>query len=235
MSKPIILTIEGNIGAGKSTILQKLKDKIAEEEHKHIMFLKEPVDEWDKIRDKENTPFLTKFYENTEKYSFAFQIMACTTRIGVIKRAIDENPECKVFICERSIEADSQIFAKMLHNDGLIGELEYQVYELFYNEHKELYKTSGCVYLDTFAEKCHERVKKRSRDGESGISLEYLEKCQKYHNDWLKNDENKLDMPLLVLDTNDDVTFDLKDETDKGQHWVKEIFDFMDVLTTKNE
>ena len=41
------------------------------------MFLKEPVDEWDKIRDKEDIPFLTRFYENTEKYSFAFQIMAC--------------------------------------------------------------------------------------------------------------------------------------------------------------
>ena len=235
MSRPIILTIEGNIGAGKSTILQKLKEKIAEEDHNHIMFLKEPVDEWDKIRDKEDTPFLTKFYENTEKYSFAFQIMACTTRIGVIKRAIEENPDCKVFICERSIEADAQIFAKMLHEDGLIGELEYQVYQLFYNEHKELYKTTGCVYLDTIAEKCHERVKKRSRDGENGISLEYLEKCQNYHNNWLKSDESKLDMPLLVLDTNADVSFDLNDKTDKGHEWIKEIFEFMDVLISKND
>lgn len=234
MRRPIIITIEGNIGAGKSTILQKLKEKIAQEKLSNIMFLKEPVDEWDKIRDKEDTPFLTRFYENTEKYSFAFQIMACTTRIGVIKRAIEQHPDCEIFICERSIEADAQIFAKMLHEDGLIGEIEYQVYKLFYNEHKDLYKTNGCVYLDTQANKCHERVKKRSRDGEGGISLDYLQKCEKYHNNWLKGNE-KLEMPLMILDTNDDVNFELDNAEDKGNEWIKQIIEFMNGLKEKTD
>ena len=73
MRRPIIITIEGNIGAGKSTILQKLKEKIVQEKLSNIMFLKEPVDEWDKIRDKEDTPFLTRFYENTKNIPLLFK------------------------------------------------------------------------------------------------------------------------------------------------------------------
>ena len=49
MSKPIIVSIDGNIGSGKSTLLKQLQDRRASQEE--IVFVKEPVDEWASIRD----------------------------------------------------------------------------------------------------------------------------------------------------------------------------------------
>ena len=218
---PLIINIEGNIGTGKSTILQKLKD-VLEIHHKNsVLFLKEPVDKWDTIKDSNDTTILIHFYQDSTKYAFPFQIMACCTRIANLKSAIDNNPQCKVIICERSIEADANIFAKMLHDDGVMNEMEYKIYNLFYNDHKDLYTPTGYVYLDTNADVCLERIKKRSRDGEANIELEYLQRCQNYHDTWLKNKD--LETPVLIIDTNKDVNHN----NDEGNEWVTKISDFV--------
>ena len=60
--------IEGNIGSGKSTLLENLRKQYTN--HTHIIFLQEPVDEWEKIKDNEGNTMLKKFYANQEKYSF---------------------------------------------------------------------------------------------------------------------------------------------------------------------
>ena len=69
MSKPIFISIEGNIGSGKSTILEKLQEFMRD--NNRIVFLKEPVDIWETIKD-ENTGenILQKFYKNQDKYNF---------------------------------------------------------------------------------------------------------------------------------------------------------------------
>lgn len=221
MAFPMIINIEGNIGTGKSTILQKLQDELEIHHKNKVLFLKEPVDKWDTIKDSEDTTILKHFYQDSEKYAFPFQIMACCTRIANLKNAIKNNPECKIIICERSIEADANIFAKMLHDDGVMNEMEYKIYNLFYDEHKELYQPTGYVYLDTNADVCLERIKKRSRDGEANIALDYLQRCQKYHDIWLKNKE--LEIPVLILDTNEDVNYD----NDEGDVWITKISDFI--------
>ena len=53
------------------------------------------------------------------------------------------------------------------------------------------------------------------------IALEYLQRCQKYHDKWLKNKE--LDTPVLILDTNKDVNYD----KDEGDEWITKISDFI--------
>ena len=55
---------------------------------------------------------ISKFYADPEKYSFAFQIMAFTTRLKLVKDIIKNQPNVKLIICERSLEADNEIFAK---------------------------------------------------------------------------------------------------------------------------
>lgn len=221
MTFPLIINIEGNIGTGKSTILQKLQDELEIHHKNKVLFLKEPVDKWDTIKDSEDTTILKHFYQDSKKYAFPFQIMACCTRITNLKNAIKNNPECKVIICERSIEADANIFAKMLYDDGIMNEMEYKIYNLFYDEHKELYQPTGYVYLDTNADICLERIQKRSRDGEANIALDYLQRCQRYHDVWLKNKDLKT--PVLILDTNRDVNYD----TDEGDAWITKISDFI--------
>ena len=66
-----IVSIEGNIGSGKSTLLETLKTIF--KENGNIVFLREPVDEWEKIKDKDGNTMLQKFYANQQEYSFAFQ------------------------------------------------------------------------------------------------------------------------------------------------------------------
>ena len=83
-----IISIEGNIGSGKSTLLANLREYFKENEN--VVFLKEPVDEWEKIKDKEGTTILEKFYADQEKYSFSFQMMAYVSRIKVLRDTLRE-------------------------------------------------------------------------------------------------------------------------------------------------
>jgi len=173
MGQPIIISIEGNIGAGKSTILEELKTRFGDSDD--IKFVKEPVDIWETIQDEEGKTILEKFYQDSKKYAFQFQVMALTTRLSLLRSTIRENPDCKVIICERSVDADKQIFAKMLHNDGIISYIDYKIYCLLATEHARDFDMAGYVYINTDAEVCHQRILKRSRNGESQIELGYLQ------------------------------------------------------------
>ena len=114
MNHPIVLSLEGNIGAGKSTILNALERQLGKDSG--WLFLKEPVHIWETIQDKDGKSILCKFYENPSKYAFSFQVMAFITRYQELKRMLKENPDCKGIICERSLEADKNIFAKIVEN-----------------------------------------------------------------------------------------------------------------------
>ena len=202
MSRPIIISLEGNIGAGKTTLLEKLSEQINTESYGNWVFLREPVHIWDEIRDKEGQTMLSKFYEDSKKYSFAFQIMAYTTRLQELRRILKENPHCKGVICERSLDADKHIFAKMLHDDGTMEDILFDIYRRLFGEHETEFSLDGIVYLDVEPTVCHSRINKRSREGESGISMDYLEKCCQYHKDWMGALSS--DYPCLTLDVNAD-------------------------------
>jgi deoxyadenosine/deoxycytidine kinase len=122
---PKIISIEGNIGAGKTTILQKIADRYANDPS--VVFLREPVDIWETIKDAEGTTILANFYMEPEKYAFSFQVMAFVTRLTLLRNAVKENPDCKLIVCERSLEADRNIFAKMLFDEGSIDDMNYQI------------------------------------------------------------------------------------------------------------
>jgi deoxyadenosine/deoxycytidine kinase len=78
-----VFSIEGNIGAGKSTLIELLKDKLVNDEN--IIFVSEPLDMWQNIQDNNGVNMLTKFYENQDKYAFPFQVMAFATRLLKMK------------------------------------------------------------------------------------------------------------------------------------------------------
>jgi deoxyadenosine/deoxycytidine kinase len=183
-----IISIEGNIGAGKTTILNKLQEKFRD--NKDVVFVREPVDLWEKFKDSDGTNMLTKFYQDPKKYAFAFQIMAFTTRAQLLRQAILDNPESNVFFCERSLESDKEIFAKMLHHDGMMDEIMFQVYNHSFQEYlKKCDKISldHIFYLDVSPDECAKRIQKRGREGEDKISEIYLKRCHDYHNEWLFN------------------------------------------------
>jgi deoxyadenosine/deoxycytidine kinase len=185
--RPRIISIEGNIGAGKSTIIEKLKEKY--ENDPRVIFLLEPVSEWEKFKDNHGKNMLQKFYENPKKYTFAFQVMAYTTRLQILKTALANiGPEVKTIVMERSLDADHQIFAKMLREEGLMEEVEFQIYENMALDGLREYAVDGILWLATDFHECHERIAKRGRSGEGEITLNYLEKCEQYHIEWLGAD-----------------------------------------------
>ena len=195
MSTPVIYTIEGNIGSGKSTLVKSLKKYC-----KNVYYLDEPVDEWIKIKDKENKNIIEKYYENQNKYAFAFQMMAYITRISKLKSALDKG--YNIIISERCIYTDKNVFAKMLYNENKLEDIEYQIYNKWFDEFTASLPNTKTIYLKTTPEVAKERVDARSRKGEENIPLEYLKKCHTYHETWIK-DINKNDK--LVLDGNTDI------------------------------
>jgi deoxyadenosine/deoxycytidine kinase len=208
-----IISIEGNIGSGKSTLLASLK-KHFNNNHR-ILFLREPVDEWSKIKDEHGVTIIEKFYEDQDKYSFSFQMMAYISRLKLLKDAINEcrakphNCDEKIvyyIITERSLNTDKMVFAKMLYDSGKMESVNYQIYLNWFNTFSDEFKVNKIIYVNTNPEICHERVGKRHRDGEDKIPLEYLKNCHEYHNNMLdKSLPDCVCKNQLILEGNEDI------------------------------
>lgn len=226
MAPPKIISIEGGIGAGKTTIIEHL-EKLYENDPS-VKFLREPVSIWESIQDSSGENILQKFYKDSAKYAFTFQVMAFVTRLSMVRSIVKDYPACKMIICERSLDADRNIFAKMLFDDGLIDDIHYKIYLKFYEEYKDDFKLDGIVYINADAEVCDKRIQKRARGGEEGVPLEYLKNCQKYHDDWLDALPEGM---VLNIKTNEDVSYD----GDQGSVWLEEIQSYVNTVLSKNK
>jgi deoxyguanosine kinase len=212
-----IISIEGNIGSGKTTLLKHLKDQ--HKDNTNIIFLREPVDEWMKIKDEDGISMLEKFYKDQEKYSFPFQMMAYITRLSILHQAINANPDA-IIITERSLFTDKEVFAKMLYDQKKIEYVNYQIYLNWFNEFAKEFPVNTIIYVKTEPEICHERISKRSRPGENVIPLEYLKDCDKYHEQFLSDDKLKENnWNRLLLDGNNDIF----KNPDILQNWIQQI------------
>jgi len=208
-----IISIEGNIGSGKSTILKHLKEYFKTTEN--IIFLQEPVDIWETIKDENGITILTKFYENQEKYSFSFQMMAYISRLSLLKNTIKEHPTA-IIITERCLNTDRYVFAKMLYDNKKIEEIEYQIYLKWFDEFSDIIQNSKMIYMKTNPEICYERIAKRNRTGESNISIDYLNSCHHYHEEMIK----KINYDILEIDSNIDTDIN-KDIINKWYEKIK--------------
>jgi deoxyadenosine/deoxycytidine kinase len=176
---------------------------------------------------------LEKFYANQEKYSFSFQMMAYVSRLKVLKDAKkiiignylqhqDDKPY--IIISERSLYTDKMVFAKMLYDSKKIEEVNYKIYLSWFDTFAEEFPVHKTVYVKTSPERCHLRILKRSRDGESNIPLEYLDNCSMYHDNML--DPKLVDCACkdqLILDGNIDI-YENVNQLDK---WIQEIDTFI--------
>ena len=208
----IVISIEGNIGSGKSTLLSNLREHYAK--NNNIVFLKEPVDEWEQIKDKEGTTIIQKFYAEQDKYSFAFQMMAYISRLNVLRLAKKEvlnsknnnSNEKTIFITERSLYTDKMVFAKMLYADNKIKEVEYEIYLKWFNAFVDEFPVNKVIYVKTDPEVCFNRIKNRLREGEENVPLNYLTNCSKYHDNMLdKNSPTCICNEQLLLDGNTNI------------------------------
>lgn len=194
----VIVSIEGNIGSGKSTFVNLLKENCIERDD--ICFLQEPIDQWLEIKDSECN-ILQHYYKDQKKYSFAFQIMAYISRLSLLRTAM-QNKQYKYIITERSLYTDKEVFCKMLYDDTFINEIEYKIYNKWFYEFNNWIDESNpefiFVYFRCNPQISYERVKIRSRIEET-IPLEYLQKCHDYHEKWLET-KNK-----IIIDATTDI------------------------------
>ena len=221
-----IVSIEGNIGSGKSTLLSNLRQHY--ENNSNVVFLKEPVDEWEKIKDENGETILKKFYADQEKYSFPFQMMAYVSRLKVLRdtlKTIKTDIEDKniIIITERSLYTDKMVFAKMLYDSKKIEHVNYQIYLNWFDTFSDEFPVNRVIYVKTSPDKCYQRIVKRLRTGEENIPLNYLTSCSIYHDNMLdKENPECVCLDQLVLDGN----VDIYENKNQVNEWIIEIEKF---------
>jgi deoxyadenosine/deoxycytidine kinase len=179
-----VFSVEGNIGSGKSTLVEYLKQQNGLNGY-NVVYVQEPVDVWNTIVDSSGKNIIELYYSNQKRYAFSFQMMAYITRLTQLKKIIKQSPDFSIIITERCLYTDYNIFAKMLYDSGLIEEIEYSIYCKWFNEFIDI-DVSGFIYVKTTPETCLKRINLRNRKGEE-ISYEYLLNCHNYHERWLEN------------------------------------------------
>ena len=198
-----ILSIEGNIGGGKSTILEALKKYY--ENNYTVLFVDEPVKAWEKIIDSDGNTMLKKFYADQKKYAFPFQMMAYVSRLkmlrDIIKTVSLEPDKYFIIITERSLFTDKYVFAKMLYDQGQIEDVCYQIYLTWFDEFAKDFPIACTVYVKTDPQICYNRIHLRAREGEEIIPLSYLKECHNYHEEFL-DEKNGITEKKIVLDGN---------------------------------
>lgn len=190
----IIVSLDGNIGAGKSTLMEKLRVAMPE-----VDVVVEPVGEWMRLRNAEGRSLLELFYEDKRRWAYTFQNCAVLTRLRSAWSALGaaEAAGKRVIIMERSVLTDRFVFAEMLRASGDIDALEWDMYMKWYDTFIETMPIRGIIYLSTDVATSAARCRARGRPGEEAIPLSYLEALDAQHDQWLQ----ATDLPVLNLST----------------------------------
>jgi thymidine kinase len=209
LDNKIIVSVEGNIGVGKSTFINLLKSKW----ENGCEVVAEPVDMWKKLANSDGKNILQTFYEDIPRWAYSFQNVACITRMMKIEDAIRTTNHKYIFL-DRSLGTDKNVFEAMLHDDGKLNQIEHSMYNLwcdFYHKYVRPQDNQIYIYLKASPNTCANRIKKRGRIEEESIGLEYLEGLNKYHDDWLLSD--KLKSNVIVIDCEEEFENDQEKQT----------------------
>lgn len=197
-----VITIAGTVGVGKSTMTKALAEAL------NFRTSFEKVD---------TNPYLDKFYDDFEKWSFHLQIYFLAERFKEQKRIFEYGGG---FVQDRSIYEDTGIFAKMHYDKGTMNPTDYETYtNLFeamvmtpYFPHPDL-----LVYLEGPIDDIIGRIQERGREMEQQTPKDYwIEMHERYEN-WINNFNS---CPVLRLDIND---YDLMANPDQIESIVERI------------
>jgi len=174
------IVIEGNIGAGKTSLTKK----IAEQFNAKII-----------LEQFADNPFLPKFYKDPEKYSFPLELSFLAERYNQLKKDLSHKDLFKTFTISDYFFMKSLIFARQNLTDDVFN-LYRQLFEIIY---KSLPKPDIYIYLYLDIDNLLENINKRGRSYEKNISREYLENIQTGYFDFFKQQKN---LKILIIDTN---------------------------------
>jgi deoxyadenosine/deoxycytidine kinase len=181
--KPIRhIAVCGNIGSGKTTLVEKLSRHYG----------------WEPLYESvEENPYLKDFYEDMTRWAFNLQIYFLNTRFNQIRQIRGSKG---IIIQDRTIYEDAYIFAANLHNSHHLSDRDYQSYlHIFHSMISFVEPPDLLIYLKADIPKLVQQIQKRGRDYEYGMRLEYLKNLNEYYERWIgKYDQGR----LLIVDVN---------------------------------
>ena len=174
------LVIEGNIGSGKTTLV----NRIAKEFDARTL-----------LEGFDDNPFLPKFYEDKDKFAFPLEMSFLADRYNQLSKNIREFELFSSFLISDYYFMKSLIFAQ-----NTLSPDEYRLYHRFFNIiYEKLPKPDLYVYLHLDVENLLKNIKRRGRAYELNMDSQYLEKIQQGYFRFFKQ---TTDFPILVIDTN---------------------------------
>jgi deoxyguanosine kinase len=175
------IAIEGNIGAGKTTLTNKLA-----EDFNAKMVLERFAD----------NPFLPKFYEDQNRYAFPLEMSFLADRYQQISDDLAQFDLFKDFVV-----ADYHIFKSLIFAKVTLAEDEFRLYKTMFDIiYKEMPKPDLYIYLYQNTERLLQNIKLRGRSYEQEIPAEYLEKINSGYLDYIKSQK---DLNVLIIDVSD--------------------------------
>lgn len=172
------IAIEGNIGAGKTSLATKISHDFNAK-----LILERFAD----------NPFLPKFYKEPKRYAFTLEMSFLADRYQQISDDLSQLDLFKDFIV-----SDYDIYKSLIFSKITLPEDEFKLYRrLFYLMYKDIAKPELYVYLYQNTERLQENIIKRGRDYEQNIEAEYLEKINAGYLEFLKN---QADLNVKIID-----------------------------------
>ena len=174
------VTIEGNIGAGKTTLTNLLSKNMKWEAH---------------YEDVDDNPYLNDFYEEMPRWSFNLQIYFLNSRLT---QRLEIHRGTETVIQDRTIYEDANIFAPNLHDMGLMAKRDFDNYYSFFETLKSMVQPPDLlIYLNASVPTLVAQIQKRGREYEENIRLDYLKKLNEFYNKWIGSYKEG---PLLIID-----------------------------------
>lgn len=188
------IAIAGNIGAGKSSLTGLLARHFG----------------WEAFYESvEDNPYLADFYDDMRRWSFNLQIYFLSSRFRHQKEMLEQAGR---FIQDRTIYEDVEIFAKNLHNMGLMSDRDFRNYQALFREMTQYLKPPTLlIYIRAQVPTLVRQIQQRGREYENTIRIEYLERLNRLYEEWI----DRYPHEKLIIDT-DDLDF-VNEQEDLGK------------------
>ena len=184
--EPKYVAVAGNIGAGKTTLCEKLGAHYGwEVQYEHVA----------------HNPYLNDFYHDMQRWSFHLQIFFLNSRY---RQIMDIQAGDKTIIQDRTIYEDAYIFAPNLYEMGLMSKRDFDNYSsLFEIMMLHLSPPDLLIYLRADISTLVSHIHSRGREYEGNMSLDYLKRLNKKYESWI----NKYNHGNLLIVDADDLDF----------------------------
>jgi deoxyadenosine/deoxycytidine kinase len=188
------VVLAGNIGAGKSTLVRMICDRLGWEPYF------EPVTE---------NPYLEDFYRDMKRWAFHSQVFFLTYRARAHRALMDVS---RPVVQDRSFYEDAEVFARALYRQGAMSDKEWDTYRGLYQTLTSLLSPPDLVvYLRASVATLQKRIAQRGRAFESAIPDAYLEGLNALYEEWIAG--FSLSPTLVVPSDRLDFVKDSKDLT----------------------